>query len=291
MREKLVYRLSYKEPLICDGSTGTMLQANGLTSRECPEMWNLNHPQILAQIASSYLEAGSDIIQTNSFGGSRIKLDKYDLGDQTHEINFAAAKIAREAAGDEHYVLASMGPTGEFIEPYGDMTFDQAVDTYTEQAQALAEGGADGLILETFSDLNEIKAALTGAKKTGLPVIAMMTFDTGGRTMMGVSPQDFVINMEESGATGIGSNCGVGPDVLLPIAKELCKKSKLPVVIEPNAGVPKLSGGKTIFPVGPEEMAEYAPKFIQVGVRILGTCCGSTPEHIRAIALKIKQGN
>jgi 5-methyltetrahydrofolate--homocysteine methyltransferase len=275
-----------KGVLLSDGALGTMLQSKGLNPGECPELWNITHRSEVKEIAQSYLEAGSDIISTNSFGGSRIKLSQYGLGERCTEINQAAAAIYREAAGNSRHVAGSIGPTGKML-LMGDVTEAELLETFTEQAIALEQGGADIIIVETMSAADEASLAVRAARAaTGCTVIITMTFsmDPSGNfhTMMGVSPEEMVIQMREAGAHIIGSNCGNGIREMIAIAKAIrSADDKIPVIIQPNAGLPELIEGRTVFRESPEMMASFIPDLIEAGVSIIGGCCGTTPAHIK----------
>ncbi len=274
--------------LVSDGAWGTELANRGLGAGVVPESWNLDRPDDVKAVAASYVEAGSDIILTNSFGGSRVKLEKGGLADRTAEVNRLAASLSKEAAGDRALVFASMGPTGEFLQPLGLMSEGDMIAVFREQAEALAEGGADGFIIETFIDLAEAKAALAAAKEVaGLPVVVSMTFEKGARgyaTVMGVTPEVAAAELEAAGADGVGSNCGNGIDNIIEVARLMRPATSLPLWMKPNAGVPELVGGETVFKQSPAEMAALVGELIEAGAGIVGGCCGSTPDHIRAIA-------
>jgi 5-methyltetrahydrofolate--homocysteine methyltransferase len=276
-----------KGVLLSDGALGTMLQSKGLKPGECPELWNITHRSEVKEIAESYLRAGSDIISTNSFGGSRIKLSQYGLGERCAEINQAAATIYREAAGNNRHVAGSIGPTGKML-LMGDVTEAELLDTFTEQAIALEQGGADIIIIETMSASDEASLAVRAARAaTSCTVIITMTFsmDLNGdyHTMMGVSPEEMVILMKEAGAHIIGSNCGNGIRDMIAIAKAIrSADDKIPVIIQANAGLPELIDGRTVFRESPEMMASFIPDLIKAGVNIIGGCCGTTPAHIEA---------
>ena len=275
--------------LLSDGALGTMLQSKGLKPGECPELWNITHRAVLKEIGESYLKAGSDIISTNSFGGSRIKLAKYGLADRTYEINHAAAEIYREAAGPEGHVAGSIGPTGKML-LMGDITAEEMSDAFLEQAAALEKGGADIIIVETMSDADEASLAVKAARSaTKCTVIVTMTFskgpDGGYHTMMGISPEEMTFIMKESGAHIIGSNCGNGIREMIGIARAIRSADKnIPLMIQANAGMPDLVDGKTVFHETPAIMSSYVPELISAGVNIIGGCCGTTPAHIREIA-------
>lgn len=275
--------------LLSDGALGTILQSKGLKPGECPELWNISHRSDVREIAESYLFAGSDIVTTNSFGGSRIKLSQYGLGERTSEINTTAAAICREAAGNDRHVAGSIGPTGKML-LMGDVTEEELLDSFSEQALALEKGGADIIIIETMSAADEAVLAVKAARSsTGCTVIITMTFTGDGNgeyhTMMGISPAEMVIAMKEAGAHIIGSNCGNGIREMIGVAGAIrSADNKIPVIIQANAGIPEFVDGVTLFQESPEMMASFVPDLLKAGVNIIGGCCGTTPAHIRAIA-------
>jgi len=271
--------------LVLDGAMGTMLQERGLKPGQSPEELNLTMPEVVAGVHREYLLAGADIIVTNTFGGSREKLSHYGLGEKLVEINARGVEIARQAAGDTAYVAASMGPTGKFIEPVGDFTFDEMSDQFREQAQALIGAGADLITLETFLDIKEARAAIIAirAVSADIPIIAMLTFDDKGRSVLGTPPESAAITLEAAGADIVGSNCGLGIEGIHEILSAMRRVSRLPLIAQANAGLPLLKEGKTIFPATPDEMTAYHDRMLALGVRVIGGCCGTTPAHIRAI--------
>jgi len=277
-------RLATGEIILGDGAMGTMLQAAGLEKRHAPEEWNLTHPEKVLAVHRGYIDAGSEMILTNSFGANRIRLAKYGLEEKVYELNRRAAELAREA-GDA-LVAGSMGPTGEFFPPLGTLTFQEAREAFAEQAKGLADGGADLLIIETMADLKEVEAAINGAREsTALPLVCTMTFDTKLHTVMGVSPKKAVETLGSWGVEAIGANCGTGPqevEKVMEEMKEACPEAVL--VAQPNAGLPRLVQGRTQYDATPEVMADYALRYAELGVRIIGACCGSRPQHIAAMA-------
>jgi 5-methyltetrahydrofolate--homocysteine methyltransferase len=283
--------------LIADGATGTMLQSLGLPAGAAPELWNVERPDAVRTLHQAYLDAGSGVILTNTFGGSRLKLDRVgSLGERCAELNQAAARLAKETAGDSAYVAGDIGPTGELMEPYGLLSYTEVVDVFAQQAQALVDGGADLIWVETMSDLSEAKAAVEAAHKvTDLPVFCSLSFGASGRTMMGVAPAQAVETLWPLGLTAIGANCGEGVGVIelvLPqmhaTLQELVGAGTYPLIAKPNAGLPRLVDGETVFDLGPAELAAYLPRFVEWGAQVIGACCGSSPEHIAALTAVAK---
>ena len=272
---------------IFDGAMGTMLQAGGLKAGACPEEMNLIAPDVVKNIHLQYLAAGADIIESNTFGASRLKLDHYGFEDRVKEFNTAAVRIAKDAiaaSGKAAKVAGSMGPTGRFIEPLGDLDFEEAYQAFHEQASALAAAGADYLIIETCIDIQEMRAALLAAKDaTDLPVICQLSYSEDGRTVTGTDPQSAAVILDGLGADIIGVNCSLGPAELLPVVATLAENCRVPISVQPNAGMPYLKDGKTCFPMGAEEFGTYGPKLLAAGATYLGGCCGTTPAHIAAL--------
>jgi 5-methyltetrahydrofolate--homocysteine methyltransferase len=275
----------YERVLVLDGAMGTMLQERGLKAGQSPEEMNLTMPGVVAGVHREYLEAGADILVTNTFGGSSAKLSHYGLEGKLSEINAQAVAIARGVAGEDVYVAASMGPTGRFVEPVGDCRFDDMKAIFRQQALPLIEAGADLITLETFLDIKEARAAVIAIREisSDIPVIAMLTFDDNGRSVLGTPPEAAAITLEAVGANVVGSNCGLGVDGIYGILSAMRRVTRLPLVSQANAGLPFLKDGKTVFPGTPEEMTAYHERMLELGVRIIGGCCGTNPTHIRAI--------
>ena len=280
--------LSAKKPIITDGACGTELQKRGWTGGEASEKATLDRPDAVREIAESYVSAGSDIVLTNTFGGTRIKLAKAGLDSETARINRSGAELSRQAAGEGRLVLGSMGPTGEILEPLGGLAAEAAEEAYSEQAAALAEGGVDGLVVETMSDLGEALAALRGAKMaTDLPVVVCMAFEKGAKgcaTMMGVRPEQAAGEFEAAGADVVGANCGVTIAAMVEVVRELRSATAKPIWAKPNAGKPELVDGATVYRETVEEFIRHFPDLVDAGAHFVGGCCGTTPEHIRLLA-------
>lgn len=292
MRSTLKQLISEGKTLISDGAWGTFLQAKGLKAGECPELWNITNPDAVFDIAKSYIDAGSDTIETNSFGGNIFKLEKFGLQDKVYEINYQASILSRKAAGEHKYVLGSVGPTGKML-IMGDVTEDELYNAFKDQVVALSEGGADAIVIETMTALDEAEIAVKVTKEnTKCEVICTMTFDkmlTGDyRTMMGVSPAEMVETLKNAGVDILGANCSNGIEGMIEITKEIRKvDAEIPILIHANAGLPCLVDGTTVFPESPDMMASFAPALKAAGANIIGGCCGTSPEHIRKIAHSI----
>ncbi len=282
---KLVEKLSQKKILLGDGAWGTLLIESGLQAGGCPEAWNIEFPEKVLAVAAQYIEAGSDIIETNSFGGSRFKLKQYGLENKTRAINGEAARISRQAAGNNHIVLGSVGPTGKIL-MMGDVSRDEMYEAFREQVMALEEGGADALIIETMSDMDEALIAARAAREnTQCDVVVSFTYDRSGddfHTMMGVTPREMSDTFSAEGFSFAGSNCGNGMHDMVELAKQFKKNNGYPpFMIQANAGKPLYSDGKTVFPESPQEMNTQIIDLLELGVSIIGGCCGTTPAHIR----------
>jgi len=274
--------------LVSDGAMGTMLFERGLRSGDCPELLNLSKPEILEEIAQIYFEAGADIIQTNTFGGSPLKLSDYGLEDKCEEINSKAVECVRKVIGDNAYISGSCGPSGRLLKPYGESESELLLTGFERQMDALAKAGVDIICVETMTDLHEATLAVRAAKNINpdIPVMVSMTFDKipkGYYTIMGVNIEDAVKGLEDAGADIIGSNCGNGIDNMIEIAKQIKELSDRPILIQSNAGIPENSDGEIVYPELPTYFEEKTLELIEAGVSIIGGCCGTRPEHILAI--------
>lgn len=288
MRKKLLEEIQSGKVLVADGAMGTMLMERGLKPGEPPESFNLTSTSILEEIARLYFEAGADLIQTNTFGASSLKLSSYALDDRTEEINRNAVRAVKTVVGAQAYIYASCGPTGKILKPYGDTEPGDAYQSFEQQMTALVSAGVDAICIETMIDLNEAQLAIKAAKavSTSIPIIATMTFDAtpkGFYTVMGVDIKTAVRGLEDAGADIIGSNCGNGIENMVRIAQEFRKHTERALIVQSNAGVPELKGSTAIYPETPAFMAEKAQELLTNGVSIIGGCCGTTPAHIRAL--------
>ena len=286
--ESIRSRVGRGQVLLADGAIGSLLMARGLPRGAAPESLNLSHPETLEEIARLYLDAGAEIIQTNTFGASPLKLANYGLADQTAAINENAVRAVRRAVGERAYVSASCGPSGKILQPYGDTEAEKMFESFQTQMQALIGAGADIICVETMSDVSEAQLAIQAARSVSpsIPVMATMTFEATARgffTIMGVTIEKACRVLEKAGADLIGSNCGNGSLQMVAIAKEFRKFTGLPLLIQANAGVPELRAGQVHYPETPEYMAEMSRDLIRTGVAVIGGCCGTTPEHIRAM--------
>ncbi len=292
MRPPILKRMASGEVLIADGATGTMLQSAGLPPGMPGEAWVLERPEEILRLHRAYLEAGSQLILTSTFGGTRARLRAAGLDGRTGEINQRAAELARDAAGDEVYVGGDIGPSGELMVPLGRLDYETAIDLFAEQAAGLAAGGADCIYIETMSDLNEAKAAVEGAQRAcDLPVFCTFSFDTHGRTAMGVRPSQAAGAMAELGVPATGANCGHAPEEVLDILPQMREAAPGALLIaKPNAGIPRMVRRQVVYDATPERMAELARQFVELGARIVGACCGSSPEHIAAMAAAVSRG-
>ena len=293
MREPLA-RLAAGETLCGDGAWGTQLMARGLGPGASPESLNLERPEVLVEVAELYLDAGADLLTTNTFGGSPLNLAAHGLDDRTEEINRLAVEVLGPVVEGRAYISASVGPTGKILEPYGDTAPEAVADAFDRQIRALIEAGADLICVETMIDLREAELAVVAARSISaeIPLIATMTFDETPRgffTTMGTSVKQACDSLVEAGANIVGSNCGNGIDTMVEIARELNEHASVPMIIQSNAGLPENRGGELVYPETPKFMAERVGWLMGLGVSIIGGCCGTTPDHIRAIRAAIDQ--
>ena len=285
---RLAALLGADRPVLVDGGMGTLLQDSGLEDGNPGELWNLENPDAVRAAHAAYAEAGARLLTTNTFGGTRPRLDMHGLGDHIGEVNRSAARLARSVA-DEHGLLVAgdLGPTGELLAPLGTLTREEAQALFAEQLTALVEGGIDLVLVETLSDLGEADAALAAAREVapGLPVAVTMSFDTNVRTMMGVRPGDAVVHLAAAGADAVGANCGRGPEEMEIIAAEMAKvrPGDLLLIAQSNAGLPQVVGDHFEYDATPSDLAAHATRLADMGIDLIGGCCGSTPAHIAAI--------
>ncbi len=292
---KFIERLNTGEILVADGATGSNLQKMGLKPGRPPEDLIIDNPDILLKLASSFVEAGSDIILTCTFGGTRMRMKDSKYQDRTPEVNIRAAEIARKAASLREGVLVagSMGPVGALIKPYGPLETEEVKATFAEQAKALAEGGVDLLLIETMFAFEETTAAFAGAQSvTDLPIVVSFSYDRGTRSMMGVKPKDVIKKYSEMGAALVGANCGTTLENMEAVVKEYAATMpNFPLWVKPNAGVPRMDieTEQGMYDMSPEDMAAYSLKYVELGARVVGGCCGNTPEHVAAIAKAVRK--
>jgi len=287
---KTIQEFLKNRPVILDGAWGTQMQSKGLPDGACPDEWNLSSPEKVEEVAREYVEAGSQIIITNTFSATRICLEQSGLAEKVREINMAGVQISKRAAGAKAMVFASLGPTGKSLF-MGEVSLELVAQSYQEQAAALASGGADGLVVETMMDLKEAELAVQAAKSTGLPVVACMTFGKGknkDHTMMGVTVEEAVKSFSNLGVDVVGSNCGQGLEGMLKTCKILKEQTDLPIWMKSNAGIPRYEGGETIYGTTAEQFAELVGPVIDAGVDFIGGCCGTSPAYIRLISQKYK---
>lgn len=285
----LIQQLVLHGPILTDGAWGTEFQARGLEAGECPDIWNLTYPDRVEEVARAYVEAGSQVILTNTFRANRLALERHGRVEHLKEINRLGVEISHRAARGRARVFASLGPSGKLL-MMGEVSEEELSAAYTEQAEALAEAGADALIFETMSDLAEAKVGVLAARRAGLPVIVSMAFDSGknyDRTMMGTTPEEAGAELTVAGADVIGANCGQGIESYAPLTKRLHDSTSLPIWIKPNAGLPQLIEGQTHYRTSAEEFARHAPALRAAGANFLGGCCGTNPEFIRALGQEL----
>ena len=283
--------------VLADGAMGTMLFASGLEHGGAPELWNVEHPDRVAAVHRAYLDAGSQIILTNTFGGTRYRLQLHNMENRVAEFNCAAVQLLREVvrtSGKKALVAGDIGPSGQLLQPLGELTYEEAVDGFAEQAAALVDARVDLVWIETMAALDEVQAAVEGVRRASetIPVITTMTFDTRGRTMMGVAPEKALNALLSYGATAVGGNCGNGPEEIIGVIEKMHAVSANTILVaKANAGIPELIGGRPVYRATPEMMAEYALQASAAGARIIGACCGSTSAHIQAISRALKESH
>ena len=290
-RSQLLARLlDPQEVVVVDGAMGTQLYAKGVFINQCYDELNLRAPDLVREVHRSYVKAGAEIIETNTFGASRTKLTPYGLEAQTHEINRIAAAIAREEAGDNVLVAGAVGPLGVRLEPYGPTSLDEAREVFAEQMRGLKDGGADFFLIETFADISEMEQAVLAARETDpkMPVMAQMTIGTDCLTPYGASAEDIAKSLDAFGADIIGLNCSVGPQIILDAIEKMAKVTRKKLVAQPNAGMPREVGGRSMYMASPEYMATYAAHLVRAGAKVVGGCCGTTPDHIAAMVEGIR---
>lgn len=289
--KKIIEELLKAGTVITDGSWGTQLQEKGLGLNECPDSWNITHPDKVEEVARSYVEAGSRVILTNTFRSNRIALEGFGLEEKVKEINSAGVAISKKAAGDKAFVFASIGPSGKMLMT-GDVTEEHLYEVFKEQADAIKDAGADGIVIETMSDLEEAKTALRAVRETGLPVVVSMVFDSGKSkeyTMMGQSPEEAAKVLASEGADVIGANCGQGIEGFTNICKRLKASTNLPLWIKPNAGLPEFIENKAVYLTSADEFVEYIPELLDSGADFIGGCCGTNPGFIKEISKTINK--
>jgi methionine synthase I (cobalamin-dependent) len=286
----MIRKLLENKPVICDGAVGTMLYSLGAPVGQSVDQLCVTAPDLVREVHSAYVEAGAQIIETNTFGANRVMLDSHGLGGMVREINMAGAKLARECAGDGVAVAGSVGPTGKLMSPYGPLSAAEAASAFSEQIEALCESSVDLIIIETMADIHEAESAVRAAKSVcpGMPVICQMSFAQEGRTMMGVDPKGAVEALETLGADVIGANCGSGPHDMWEVMRQMAEYATVPLIAQPNAGFPQLVHGRSVYVATPDYLADYARRFVELGVAIVGGCCGATPDHIRAISAAVR---
>ena len=291
----IIYEILEKSTMVSDGAMGTMLQERGLTDGGSPELWNVEKPEAIEAVLEEYAAAGARLLTTNTFGGTRGRLALHSLENRVYELNKAGAEIAKRVASRHPgtLVMGDVGPTGDLMEPMGELTLESAKEIFAEQIRGLVDGGVDAILIETMSDLSEVEAAINAAHEIApdMPVIATMSFDTNLRTMMGVKPAQAVQKLSSLGVRIIGANCGRGMDEMRIIAREMvdARPDGVFIIAQSNAGLPVLVGDTFVYQGAPEEMAKFADEMQDLGVNIIGSCCGSTPAHTAAIAKAVKQ--
>ncbi|RMF57771.1 MAG: bifunctional homocysteine S-methyltransferase/methylenetetrahydrofolate reductase, partial [Calditrichaeota bacterium] len=289
MKRKEFLKELEKRVILFDGAMGTMLYNRGVFINQCFDNVNLSNPRLVKEIHTGYANAGADVLQTNTFGANRFKLSKHGLSDSLEAINYQGAKLAREVAGEQLYVAGSIGPLGVKIEPWGKLSREEAREAFREQAEALLNGGVDLFVLETFSDLGEIEQAIRAVRELcDLPIVAEMTIDESGNSLYGTSTEVYTYQLDKWGADVVGLNCSVGPPPMMDALEKMVHVTRKPIVIQPNAGNPRVVEERNMYLASPEFMGEYAMRFIKAGARLVGGCCGTTPEYIKAMEKSVR---
>ena len=289
MKKEELYRLLENGPVYLDGATGSNLQKAGMPTGVCPEQWILDHPDVILDLQKRYIEAGTQILYAPTFSGNRIKLEEYGLADKIVEINTKLVQLCREAAGEKGLVCGDMTMTGESLEPMGDLELEELIDIYKEQAKILYEAGVDLFVVETMMSLAETRAAVLALKETcDLPIMVSMTFDEKGKTLYGNTPEGCMVVLQSLGADVVGINCSTGPERMADMVRQMKPYANVPILAKPNAGLPQMVDGETVYDMGPEEFASFGPMLMEAGAAVLGGCCGTTPEHIASLVAATK---
>ena len=289
MKKEELYRLLENGPVYLDGATGSNLQKAGMPTGVCPEQWILDHPDVILDLQKRYIEAGTQILYAPTFSGNRIKLEEYGLADKIVEINTKLVQLCREAAGEKGLVCGDMTMTGESLEPMGDLELEELIDIYKEQAKILYEAGVDLFVVETMMSLAETRAAVLAIKETcDLPIMVSMTFDEKGKTLYGNTPEGCMVVLQSLGADVVGINCSTGPERMADMVRQMKPYANVPILAKPNAGLPQMVDGETVYDMGPEEFASFGPMLMEAGAAVLGGCCGTTPEHIASLVVATK---
>ena len=289
MKKEELYRLLENGPVYLDGATGSNLQKAGMPTGVCPEQWILDHPDVILDLQKRYIEAGTQILYAPTFSGNRIKLEEYGLADKIVEINTKLVQLCREAAGEKGLVCGDMTMTGESLEPMGDLELEELIDIYKEQAKILYEAGVDLFVVETMMSLAETRAAVLAIKETcDLPIMVSMTFDEKGKTLYGNTPEGCMVVLQSLGADVVGINCSTGPERMADMVRQMKPYANVPILAKPNAGLPQMVDGETVYDMGAEEFASFGPMLMEAGAAVLGGCCGTTPEHIASLVAATK---
>jgi len=290
MNTTLLEALAGGEIIVADGAMGTQLQARGLPPGVFPEVWNDEHPEVLLEVHRAYVDAGAQLVTTNTFGANRLRMREAGLENRAAELACRGVDLARRAVGEDAWVAGSLGPSGQLMAPYGPLSVAEAEDAYAEQVRAMVEAGADVLLIETQHDAEEACAIVRTARASAnLPVLCTFAFDAKGRTMMGLRPGEAATRAEQAGADAVGANCGEGPAAILAALEAMRDATTRPLVAQANAGVPQMAeGAHTVWDVTPGQMADHARRFVELGARVVGGCCGTGPEHIRAIVRALR---